>query len=60
MSSMKATYLLQQENKTNNERLSCSVPHSDSINLSLTMSNNILKAEVLTTWSCFFVLLDPR
>ena len=29
MSSTKATYQLQQENKTNSERLSLAVPHSD-------------------------------
>ena len=42
MSSMKATYLLQQENNTNNERLRWFVQHSESIQLSLNMSNNIL------------------
>ena len=34
MSSTKATYLLQQENKTNKGRLSLAVPHSDSTFLS--------------------------
>ena len=47
MSSTKATYLLQQENKTNNERLNLAVLHSDLIKLSLTMSNNIFKPELL-------------
>ena len=52
MSSTKATYLLQQENKTNNERLNLAVLHSDLIKLSLIMSNNILKPELLTNRSC--------
>ena len=58
MSSTKATYLLQQENKTNNECLSSAVLHSDLIKLSLTMSNNILKPELLTTLSCLINLMS--
>ena len=54
MSSTKASYLPQQKNKTNNERLSIFVPHSEKIKLSLTMSKNILKPELLTTQSCFY------